>query len=299
MRKQIYDLIYSNESEPIKKLNEPFCFMRAEVALKKKNFSIWKLNYKQQNIHAHDYYQIWYIFRGSCRHRIDNKEFILNSSDIIFIPPFSYHSMSDGSDDLIVIGVDFSEQFFSTTEVDKDLMLYCVKPLYLNQGNKHSVFWADNDIENLILEMFNEFALKHDFYNIIIKINLTKLIIMAERMNNQNDITHSKTEHAISETLKYIHTNFNEKISIQNLCKIANMSETLLSTCFKNITGKTIIEYINTLKINKAKQLLAETDMRITDISYELGFNDGAYFNRVFKKIANLTPNAYRKQKRK
>lgn len=97
MKKQVYDLLFGSESEPKKKMNEPFCFMKAEVALNKKNFSIWKLNYNHQNTHAHDYYQIWYILRGSCRHRIDNHKFSLSSGDIIFIPPFSYHSMSDGS----------------------------------------------------------------------------------------------------------------------------------------------------------------------------------------------------------
>lgn len=177
-------------------------------------------------------------------------------------------------------------------------MLYCINPLYLKQNRKQSVFWSDNDIENLILEMFNEFALKNDFYDIIIKSNLTKLIVMTERMNNQKVISHSKNERGVTESLKYIHSNFNEKITIKDLCKAVNMSESLLSACFKTVTGKTIIEYINDLRIDKAKQLLTETDMRITDISYELGFNDGAYFNRVFKKTVNLTPFAYRKQKR-
>ena len=76
------------------------------------------------------------------------------------------------------------------------------------------------------------------------------------------------------------------------------MSETLLSNCFKITTGKTIVEYINSLKADKAKQLLAETDMRITDIACELGFNDGAYFNKVFRKFVNMTPLTYRKKKR-
>ena len=103
----------------------------------------------------------------------------------------------------------------------------------------------------------------------------------------------------VNEIQKYIHSRFNEKIAIEDLCKEVNMSETLLTTCFKSTTGKTIIEYINCLRIDKAKQLLAETDMRITDISYELGFNDGAYFNRVFKKTVGTSPNEYRKQKQK
>lgn len=299
MEKQLYDFLYNSEREPKGKMNEPFTLMKAENALMGNKFCIGKLNSKYQNTHAHDYYQIWYILKGNCVHKIDNHQVSLNSGDMILIPPFSYHSMSDGSDDIIVIIVDFTDKFFADTKEDKNLMLYCITPLYLKQTEEQSVFLADNNIENLILEMFNEFILKRDFHNHVIKSNLTKLIVAIERMNNQKDISLSKNERAVTETLKYIHSKLNEKIAIQDLCENVNMSDTTLAIHFKNTTGKTIIEYINSLKIDKAKQLLSGTDMRIIDISYELGFTDGAYFNRVFKKLVKLTPNAYRKQKRK
>lgn len=299
MEKQLYDFLYSSEREPKGKMNEPFTLMKAKDALMGNRFCIGKLNSKNQNTHAHDYYQIWYILKGNCLHKIDNRKVLLNRGDMILIPPFSYHSMSDGSDDLIVIIVDFTDKLFAGTKEDKNLMLYCITPLYIKQTEEQSVFLADTNIENLILEMFNEFILKRDFHNHVIKSNLTKLIVAIERMNNQKDISLSGNERAVTETLKYIHSRLNEKITIQDLCENVNISDTTLGVHFKNKTGKTIVEYINSLKIDKAKQLLSGTNMRIIDISYELGFNDGAYFNRVFKKFVKLTPNEYRKQKRK
>ena len=299
MEKQIYDIVFDKTNEMQTKMNEPFCLMKAEIDLKNRDFVIWKRNYRYQNTHAHDYYQLWYILKGSCKHKIDNRKFPLGSGDIIFIPPFSYHSMSDGSDDLIVIGVDFTEKFFSATESDKTLMLHCVTPICVRQSKEQSVFFADNKIENMLIEMLGEFELRSPFYDTIIKSDLSKLLVLLGRKNSNAATGNSKHERAVNEIQKYIHSKFNEKIAIEDLCKEVNMSETLLTTCFKNTTGKTIIEYINCLRIDKAKQLLAETDMRITDISYELGFNDGAYFNRVFKKTVGTSPNEYRKQKQK
>ncbi len=299
MRKLDYNILFGEETGQEREKNEPFCFMRAESALSRKNFSIWKLSGSHQNIHAHDYYQMWYLLRGKCRHRIDNHDFSLNRGDMIFIPPFSYHSMYEGSEDLVVIGVDFTEAFFSDTEADRTIMQYCVTPIRLKQSQKMSVLLAGDDIEDLILETFEEYTEQKAFYNIIIKSNLTKLVVLIERMVNENSkLNDSKADQMITDVLRYIHANFNEKISIKDLCNTINMSETYLTTGFKNTTGKTVIEYINDLKIDKAKQLLVETDMRVTDISYELGFSDGAYFNRVFKKKVNMTPNAYRKQRK-
>lgn len=299
MEKQVYNILFGTESDSKMKMNEPFCLMRADVDLGKKDFSIWKLSCEHQHTHAHDYYQLWYILRGKCQHKIDNHKFVLNCGDLIFIPPFSYHSMSEGSNDLIVIGVDFTEHFFSATEADKNLMLHCVKPICFRQSEEQYVFLADNNIENLILEMFSEFVLKNLFYDIIIRSNLSKLLVLMERMANNTNISAHMVGRGVTECLKYIHSRFNEKITIHDLCKVSNLSETLLSGCFKKATGKTIVEYINSLKVDKAKQLLSETDMRITDISYELGFNDGAYFNRVFKKYAGITPLAYRTRRYK
>ncbi len=296
MRKLDYSILNDSGVEQEREMNEPFCFMKAESALSEKNFSIWKLSGDHQNIHAHDYYQLWYLVRGKCRHRIDNHDFTLNRGDMIFIPPFSYHSMYEGSEDLVVIGVDFTESFFSGTEADRTIMQYCVTPIRLKQSEKLSVLLANDDIEDLILEMFQEYTEKKTFHNIIIKSDLTKLIVLIERMLNENqEMAYSKMDRMMTDVLKYIHSNFNEKISVKDLCNEIHMSETFLTNSFKAITGKTVVEYVNDLKINKAKQLLVETDMRVTDISYELGFSDGAYFNRVFKKKVKLTPNAYRK----
>ena len=137
MDQKTHDLLYNCTDIPDTKMNEPFCFMKAKLKLNKNGFLIWNINSRHQNIHAHDYYQIWYILRGHCTHRIDNRKFTLEKGDIIIIPPFSYHSMSEGSDDLIVIGVDFTEDFFSSDNSDKNLILRCITPIFLKHENSN------------------------------------------------------------------------------------------------------------------------------------------------------------------
>lgn len=276
---------------------QPFSVIRAKDVLQDEIFNVWKLSYKKQNIHAHDYYQLWYIFKGSCDHTIDNRKIHLTSGDIIIIPPYSYHSMYNGTDNLIVIGIDFTDSFLEKASSDDEkISLSSINPIVLSQMNISSVFSIDRQIEGLILECFNEYMQKNTFYKTIIKGNIIKLVICVNRMSDINTHKESSHRYIVNEILKYIQNNLSKQIKIEDLCALTNSSPSLIGQCFKKETDKTIIEYVNTLKIDKAKQLLKESDLTITNISYDLGFNDMAYFNRVFKKLTGNSPNNYRKK---
>ena len=285
--------VQASEQAAQQKELTPYSVMRADDILGKKHFFIWKLTQNQQTIHTHDYYQIWYISKGNCTHKIDNKSFYLSAGDLIIIPPFSYHSMTSESNDLEVIGIDFTENYLS--ELDNNtIFLACIKPLFVREKEKKSVF-TETSFKELMIEMYEEYFSGLKFSDLIIKSCLMKLIILLERKSditeNTEKIVHSQ---AIGEVLRYIHNNIESKIRIEDLCRVSNLCPTSLGAHFKKATGKSVVQYTNSIRIDKAKQLLKETDISITNIAYELGFGDGAYFNRIFKKETSLSPKDYR-----
>ena len=288
-------LILMNSSRISENDFEPYSLMRSNEILGEQQFSIWKITGNKQTIHTHDYYQIWYISKGNCKHKIDNKSFSLSAGDLIIIPPFSYHSMTSDYDDLEVIGIDFTENYLS--ELDNNtIFLACIKPLFVREKEKQSVF-TEIAFKELIEEMLKEHILKSKFSELIIKSNLLKLIILLERKSGLNEsVEHSLYNNAVGEALRYIHNNIESKITIEDLCRVSKLSPTSLGVHFKKATGKSAIQYINSIRTDKAKQLLKETDMSVTDISYELGFSDSAYFNRVFKKETQYSPKDYRQK---
>lgn len=271
----------------------PYSLMRSSEILGKNNFSIWKLSQKSQTIHTHDYYQIWYVSSGNCNHKIDNRNFNLSAGDLIIIPPFSYHSMNSECENLEVIGIDFTETFLS--EADTNTIFFtCLNPLFVREKEKNSIF-TEIAFKELISEMFDEYTSTKKFSELVIRSNLLKLIVLLERKSARKDVfEQSGFTHAISEVLQYIHNNIETKISIKDLCHLSHLSATSLGVHFKKATGRSVISYINKIRTDKAKQLLKETNISITDIAYELGFGDGAYFNRIFKKETGLCPKDYR-----
>ena len=99
----------------------------------------------------------------------------------------------------------------------------------------------------------------------------------------------------ITTGVQYLNDHLSEDISIAYLAKLCAMSETAFRRKFKSLMGISPIKYKNNAKIQKAIQLLGETDIPISEIANILGFYDSSYFFKRFFEIANMTPNECRK----
>jgi AraC-like DNA-binding protein len=95
--------------------------------------------------------------------------------------------------------------------------------------------------------------------------------------------------------LQYLHRQFQEPIRVAALCSVGNMSARSLHRLFVKHTGDSVSEYLCKLRIGRACMHLAETDMPVSMIAYEVGLSNLANFNRQFRRIRNITPSAYRR----
>jgi len=107
--------------------------------------------------------------------------------------------------------------------------------------------------------------------------------------------TRGRYQSVIMKAREFIERNFNTvDISLYSTAVYAGISPNYLSTVFAQETGENFIEYLTRIRIEKAKQLLKETDMKSIDIAYETGFNDPHYFSSIFKKNTGLSPREFR-----
>lgn len=115
---------------------------------------------------------------------------------------------------------------------------------------------------------------------------------IAELIARQKVAAPSKTVQA---ALEYIDGHFGENISLQDVADNINISKNYLCDIFKKEIGVTFINYVTNLRIEKAKKYLADTDMKMYEVSSAVGYNDYAYFSQIFKKHTGTTLSAYRK----
>ena len=99
----------------------------------------------------------------------------------------------------------------------------------------------------------------------------------------------------LTRMLNYLHKRFQEPVSIRTLCKIGNISERSLHRLFVKHTGASVSEYLCKLRIGRACMRLAETDLPVSMIAFEVGLSNLANFNRQFRRVRGITPSAYRR----
>ncbi|NDL66573.1 response regulator transcription factor [Anaerotalea alkaliphila] len=102
---------------------------------------------------------------------------------------------------------------------------------------------------------------------------------------------------AIDQAVAYIRSHYKENISLEDVAQEVNLSKHYLCSAFKKETGDNMSLYINKLRIEKAKQLLLESNRSIKEIFEEVGYSNQQYFSKVFKKITNMTVVEYRGHK--
>lgn len=112
---------------------------------------------------------------------------------------------------------------------------------------------------------------------------------------NQSNLGFIRHSHVISRAEEYIHEQFcDANISLISVSRHIGMSAAHFSTVFSRTTGTTFINYLTALRIDKAKELLRHTDMKLSAIAMEIGYNEPNYFSHVFKKNEGITPKEYR-----
>jgi AraC-like DNA-binding protein len=99
----------------------------------------------------------------------------------------------------------------------------------------------------------------------------------------------------IGRSIEYIHSNLDRKITVEEMAKIAHMSLSHFSRIFKEETGKSPADYLNKVRLDRAKKLLLAGDKSITEIAIESGFGSSAYFSDRFFKKFKISPSEYQK----
>ena len=121
-----------------------------------------------------------------------------------------------------------------------------------------------------------------------------KMISQAIEIRDQN--SGNKNRSILKTAVDFIDSHYmDEEISLNTVANVANVSSNHFSALFSQNMGQTFIEYLTTLRMNKAKELLRCTGMRSSEIAGDIGYKDAHYFSYLFKKTQGMTPSDYRK----
>ncbi len=249
---------------------------------------------------SHDFCELVYVDKGKIDITSQNYTGELTTGSLIVHNAGESHSLTCDEEiapNIIIIGFECS-----SPEIDK----LTHSPLLLTDElqkmiaeiikEARTVYLPPYDIPNLKdMKKRKRFAFGADqLIKNYLQIFLIKAVRLAATIEDSGKEERGGVGFArISEIKKYIDENFAEKIAVEELCFLFNTNKTTLSSEFKNAYGKTLIDYVNKLRVDYTKKLLAEGGYSLTKISEQLNLSSVHYLTALFKKHTGISPTEY------
>ena len=120
------------------------------------------------------------------------------------------------------------------------------------------------------------------------------LLFLEEIKEQPAHTVNFQNQERLQSMLAYIHGNYSEKLTLEEIAAAASVSTRECIRCFRNTISKTPIEYLMEYRLNMARKFLDETGLSITDVSLQCGFSSNAYFGKIFREKYGMTPLQYR-----
>lgn len=253
--------------------------------------------------HYHDFYEMYYYLGNEMTYFIDNEAYAVSKNDLVFIQPFLFHRTvyqyeNERSRILILFHPKILQQIsLSSEELSgkiQELFLSKRKVSFRNEKSK-------KQLDNAVMHLYNVFqTIASDYKKIamlcaLIELFITILDLSSDESYETSTPVLSPKDKLVYNVIRYINENYTQDITLEEICRTLYISKFYLSHTFKEITGVTVITFINKKRLSEAERLLRYSSLTITEICHTVGFNSIGHFIKLFTKYYQCTPNAFRK----
>lgn len=245
------------------------------------------VNDNMPRAHYHEFYEIYYLESGQRTHIINGKLFNAKPGELLIFEPYMVH-LSYGEQDVPFCRL---VTYFKESELLTDKLknsLHGISGAYTMPIKEGQQFYR------LLCMIYAEKEKKQAYSEEYCRTLLNELLILLLR--NRQEQYNQTAQNPMTKVVAFINTNYADSLSLEKIASQFYISPFSLCRDFKKFTNSTVIQYINETRILKAKQLLLNTNNSITDICYEVGYNNVTHFGRVFHQMTGSTPREFRKQ---
>ncbi len=267
-------------------------------------FSIWQTSMTRGfSLHWHELVEIVYVLGGEMHIALEGQDYTAHKGDIIIINSglvHGYSSTGPGSDNSFFI-IQFGLELFDQAHIDlrnrvfQRLVLGKLSFSRNSEGNEIHHRLADS-----IFTMNQEFCERKEGFHLAIKARLYDMALTllrdvpARQVSDSELIRRKMRNQVLDKIFSFIHENFNHDIRLEEAAEAVHLSKFYFSRFFKSQTGQTFHSYLSRVRISHAEELLADTDIPVTELAYQSGFASIKTFNRQFRTITGTSPSRYR-----
>ena len=258
------------------------------------------LSHNMPENHFHSTFEIFYLISGKREFFIKDRTLVINEGDIVIISPNILHRTTNTEmpkHERLIVNIHETCMSVGNPSYRKILQPlferdYIIVRCHLQERLK---------IETLSQSIIQEIDEKRPGFEMYSQTLVLQLVIICCRHMQKNNIEAleypSPMHERISEVVRYINNNYMHDLSLQFVAEKFYVSPYYLSRFFKEATGFTFVEYLNSVRIKEAKKLLEHSSMKVNLIYKKVGFGSITHFGRVFKAVTGYAPLHYRKRK--
>ena len=247
-------------------------------------------------LHWHEEVQFVYVLEGSVRFQVNEQEIVVESGEGLFINSQCLHgAKNERGTNGIYLCLNVLPSFLMMPE----LCSAYVAP-YLQATNlghikiEHADGWG-TDACNHIYSIYEHLTEAEEFYEIHITQHLAALWLLL--ISNAEPVTepvNTRKNKRIKDMLTWIHLHYGEEVSLQDIARAGLLSKSECCRYFKSILGLSPMQYVNQHRIEKSLSLLQDTELSVTEIAYQVGYNGSSYYIEQFRRHMHTTPKNYR-----
>lgn len=271
------------------------------LVIEKENFDTHK---QDELAHWHNSFELIEVVEGKFYCNVDGSEFLINKGNICIINRGRLHHIY--TEDHNAFKCRKKTIIFNPDYFIKDQNIYekYILPLLEKDAFAHIQFNIKKgiglDINTLMkeieaLEDEKPIGYELEEYSLIYKV--IRYLYLAYQSSKQSIHTAYDANVQIQRNMtSFIHEHFGSKIGLEDIADAGQVSKSTCIRLFHKYTGKSPIDFLNNYRLQMSAEKLVTTSEQITEIAYACGFGQPSYFNRLFLKEYNMTPNQYRKQ---
>lgn len=256
--------------------------------------------------HWHEEFEIFCVTSGAVRITTENAEYIVNKGEVSFSNSNVLETIVSVDDNVPTrTEAHLFHPCFLGGHFQSVFETRYIKPVINNRQIEVLVIRPDTDRGRKICRMVRDLGklqqnehVEFQTRNMLSEIWLLLLDEIKDFLNSRPEESIPARER-IRYMLSYIHHHYGEKISLEDIAGSAAISEREALRTFKASLNKTPIDYLTDYRMSKARELLMNTEIPITEIALETGFSDSSYFGKLFRKYYQITPTEYRKDRQK
>ncbi len=246
----------------------------------------------------HEELEIKLILSGHAEVRCGTNVYLIQPGDIVVINSCELHSMYflDAED------VCYHMLMISPKQLYSDKFGESILPVFDGSIRFRHIIHDDAYCQELLYSLFDELNAKEEAYALasigMISTFLAYLLRNTRDYATNEELYQETRQFAgkLEPSFLYIHAHYHTEIKVEALAEMCDLSTYYFHHIFKKVTGKTVVTYINELRVNKAEYLIKNTSHKIFEIARMVGFTNNSYFHRVFRKHKGYNPTSCRNE---